>query len=184
MDGKENHRRKSSIVTSEAHRSGRASSSSACFVHSLLETQRRKVDSHADELDHRIGKADAVDPKGASTDVTSAMNSRLLTKKQLSDMAYGVRELSRRLGNIKLKLQVKRVFILTKAHDETLIEYTRELASWLLSSERTSLYTVCATPSTLRRLPLTFFSTALYSRRWSIINALIRKVSPEKTIAD
>lgn len=68
-------------------------------------------------------------------------HSRLLTKKQLSDMAWGV-ELSKRLGSIRLKLKVKTVFILTKAHDESLIKNTREVVRWLLSEERLVRYTV------------------------------------------
>jgi NAD+ kinase len=75
-------------------------------------------------------------------DEPNAMHSRLLTKRQLSDMAWGVRELSKRLGSIKLKLKVKTVFLLTKAHDETLIGNTREVARWLLSPERNVKYTV------------------------------------------
>jgi NAD+ kinase len=71
-----------------------------------------------------------------------AVHSRLLTKKQLSDMAWGVRELSKRLGSIRLKLKVKTVFLLTKAHDEGLIGNTREVAKWLLSPERDVRYTV------------------------------------------
>ncbi|ESZ96526.1 hypothetical protein SBOR_3028 [Sclerotinia borealis F-4128] len=71
-----------------------------------------------------------------------ATHSRLLTKKQLSDMAWGVRELSKRLGSIRLKLKVKTVFILTKAHDESLIANTREVTKWLLSPERQVRYTV------------------------------------------
>ena len=57
-------------------------------------------------------------------------------------MAYGVRELSKRLGSIRLKLKVKTVFLLTKAHDETLIGYTREVVEWLLSKDREIQYTV------------------------------------------
>lgn len=72
----------------------------------------------------------------------SATHSRLLTKKQLSDMAWGVRELSKRLGSIRLKLKVRTVFILTKAHDESLIANTREVTKWLLSPERQVRYTV------------------------------------------
>jgi NAD+ kinase len=72
----------------------------------------------------------------------NAVHSRLLTKKQLSDMAWGVRELSKRLGSIKLKLKVRTVFLLTKAHDETLIGNTRDVARWLLNPERTFRYTV------------------------------------------
>jgi len=71
-----------------------------------------------------------------------AVHSRLLTKKQLSDMAWGVRELSKRLGSVKLKLKVKTVFLLTKAHDETLIGNTREVAKWLLNPDRDVQYTV------------------------------------------
>ncbi|KAH8668180.1 ATP-NAD kinase-like domain-containing protein [Tricladium varicosporioides] len=72
----------------------------------------------------------------------NAVHSRLLTKKQLSDMAWGVRELSKRLGSIRLKLKVKSVFLLTKAYDESLIANTREVAKWLLSPERDVRYTV------------------------------------------
>lgn len=82
----------------------------------------------------RVEVSDTMDP--------NAVHSRLLTKKQLSDMAWGVRELSKRLGSIKLKLKVKTVFLLTKAHDETLIGNTREVAKWLLSREREVRYTV------------------------------------------
>jgi len=58
--------------------------------------------------------------------------SRLLTKKQLSDMAFGIRELSKKLGHIRLLLKVRNVFILTKAHDQKLIANTRDLTEWLL----------------------------------------------------
>ena len=68
--------------------------------------------------------------------------SRLLTKRQLSDMALGVRELSKHLGGIRIKLNVRRIFILTKAYDEDLIDNTRELAQWLLSPDRGTPYTV------------------------------------------
>lgn len=68
--------------------------------------------------------------------------SRMLTKKQLSDMAWGVRELSRRLSSMRVRVRVKSILILTKIYDEDLIPNTRELASWLLSSERDVKYTV------------------------------------------
>ena len=73
----------------------------------------------------------------------SATHSRLLTKKQLVDMAWGVRELSKTLGSLRLRMKVKTVFLLTKAHDETLIEYTRNMVEWLLSKDRSTLYIVC-----------------------------------------
>ena len=66
----------------------------------------------------------------------------MLTKRQLAEMAYGVRELSKRLGSVRLRLRVKTVFLLTKAHDESLIGYTREMVEWLLSKQRDILYIV------------------------------------------
>ncbi len=65
-----------------------------------------------------------------------AVHSRLLTKKQLSEMAWGVRELSRRLGSMRLKFRVKTIFLLTKIYDEDLIPKTRELTRWLLDRRR------------------------------------------------
>ena len=57
-------------------------------------------------------------------------------------MALGVRELSKRLGSVRLKLRVKTVFVLTKAHDEGLIGYTSEVVEWLLSKDRATPYIV------------------------------------------
>ncbi|KAI1377210.1 ATP-NAD kinase [Hypoxylon crocopeplum] len=70
------------------------------------------------------------------------LNSRLLTKRQLTDMAWGVRELSRRLGNIRLKFKARSIFLLTKAYDRELIPKTRDVAKWLLSKDRDVRYTV------------------------------------------
>jgi len=71
-----------------------------------------------------------------------ALHSRLLTKRQLSEMAWGVRELSRRLGSMRIKFRVKTIFLLTKIHDEDLIPKARELTRWLLDKERDVRYTV------------------------------------------
>lgn len=71
-----------------------------------------------------------------------ALHSRLLTKKQLSDMAWGVRELSRRLSSIRLKPKVRSLFILTKIYDGDLVPRTREVVQWLLSPERERRLTV------------------------------------------
>ena len=107
----------------------------ACFVHSLLGKQG---------ISHVLKDIKENDkPDKAVDENSSAINSRLLTKKQLVDMAWGVRELSKKLGSIRLRLKVKNVFLLTKAHDETLIGYTREVVEWLLSKDRPAPYTVC-----------------------------------------
>lgn len=71
----------------------------------------------------------------AAGGVGPAVQSRLLTKKQISDMAFGIRELAKKLAHIRIKMNVRNVFILAKAHDETLIGKTREVAEWLLQQD-------------------------------------------------
>ena len=68
--------------------------------------------------------------------------SRMMTKKQLAEMIFGVRELAKKLGSVKLKLQIQTVFILTKIYDRELLKKTRELTEWLLSKEQDVCYTV------------------------------------------
>ncbi|KAJ4141295.1 hypothetical protein NW768_000506 [Fusarium equiseti] len=70
------------------------------------------------------------------------VRSRLLTKQQLSDMAWGVRELSRRLSSMRIRFKVKSIFILTKIYDQDLIPKTRELVKWLLQHNHEVAYTV------------------------------------------
>jgi NAD+ kinase len=77
-----------------------------------------------------------------STEEVRATYSRLLTKRQLSDMALSVRSMAKRLSNIKVKVNVRSVFLLTKAHDLTLIAKAREVTKWLLSKERDVPYLV------------------------------------------
>ncbi|KAH8599860.1 NAD(H) kinase [Bisporella sp. PMI_857] len=180
FDSRNNYRRKSSLAASDPQAQYNArSKNTECFVHSLLESQRRSstigsLDEIAEVLSnqHEVESANGpygidgmVESKGTKEDKGNstgqedeqswqsqqaspnpspehAVHSRLLTKKQLSDMAWGVRELSKRLGSIKMKLKVKTVFLLTKAHDEALIDNTREVVRWLLSPERKVRYTV------------------------------------------
>ncbi|KJZ80554.1 hypothetical protein HIM_00404 [Hirsutella minnesotensis 3608] len=70
------------------------------------------------------------------------VHSRMLTKKQLSDMAWGVRNLSRRLSSMRIRFRVKSIFILTKVYDHDLIPKTRELVRWLLERDRPVAYVV------------------------------------------
>lgn len=57
-------------------------------------------------------------------------------------MAMGVRNLAKKLGNLKVKLKIKTIFLLTKVHDDTLIAKTRDVVKWLLSKERDAPYIV------------------------------------------
>ena len=112
----------------------------ACFVHQLLErdkaTKAKGVPNGLDGIMENEKEGEKADNHD------SIVHSRLLTKKQLSDMAWGVRELSKKLAAIRLKLKVRTVFLLTKAHDEDLIGYTRGVTEWLLSKERETKYIV------------------------------------------
>lgn len=134
-------RRKSSLVSSEnpklAEQAARKEATTSCFVHQLLEKTKQSRNgqpalSHSE--DTNLDKAS--EPRDQN------VHSRLLTKRQLSEMAIGVRELSKKLGSIRLKLKVTTIFLLTKAHDSDLIELTRNIAAWLLAKDRDTEYTV------------------------------------------
>ncbi|KAI9816869.1 MAG: hypothetical protein M1827_001514 [Pycnora praestabilis] len=141
FDSDNYHRRKSSLVATDGPTIPSPLNNTECFVHSLLEQQRRSGKRHVSVSGLQDGISEKTEDK-KTDDHGLNTHSRLLTKKQLSDMAWGVRELSKRLGSFRLKLRVQNVFLLTKAHDETLIGYTREVAEWLLSKERDTQYTV------------------------------------------
>ncbi len=141
MDQESNYRRKSSFdAPRRARQQTEQHKNTDCFVHALLEKQRKT--GKASTLDDII-ENNHTQYKEEDGVTETPTHSRLLTKKQLSDMAWGVRKLAKTLGSIRLKLKVKTVFLLTKAHDETLIGYTREVAAWLLNKERDVSYIVC-----------------------------------------
>ena len=138
-----------------------------CQVHQLLECQRRVRKARAangaassvaaeQELLHKLrpsggggssstgsGSASGSGGGGPTAAIQGKMRSRLMSKKQLQDMAVGVKELSKRLGSVRQKLNVTTVFLLTKKYDESLIAKTRELVEWLLSPEQDRPYRVC-----------------------------------------
>jgi NAD+ kinase len=96
-----------------------------------------KEEIHVPIDKHSLPNDDASPPTDAG-----ATQSRLLTKIQLSDMAMSVRSLSKKLRSLKVKLKIRSVFLLTKAHDQTLIGKTQDVARWLLSKERDVPYIV------------------------------------------
>lgn len=91
--------------------------------------------------DDAIKPSEAKDRKALKTTPT-VVQSRHLTKKQLSGMAWNVRKLSKKLGSIKLKLTVKSVLLVTKVRDESLVVLTRKVTQWLLSKDRSTKYVV------------------------------------------
>lgn len=137
------HRQRRASQSIPSGRPGAPKRGTSCFVHGLFHDRRLRADgpsipeAFSDDVQSKSDK----DPEEHGED-DEGLASRLLTKTQLSDMAFSIRELSKRLGRFRLKLNVHNVFLLTKAHDETLVELTREVAAWLLSEESGGDYTV------------------------------------------
>jgi NAD+ kinase len=143
-------RRKSSIVLPEAPKIKTDGAGSAqCLVHKLVERTNvvspGKAEPKLPDIKEVDNGAASDGPNGSTSSPPDDMrvtHSRLLTKKQLSAMASSVRNLAKQLGTLKVRLKIKSVFLLTKAHDRTLIAKTREVAKWLLSKDRDVPYLV------------------------------------------
>jgi len=106
----------------------------ACIVHSLLEKHEGVNMGDHNASYEGLSQERRMD-KDPHAHAEQTQHSRLLTKKQISDMAFGIRELSKKLAQIRLKLHVQNIFILGKAHDETLIHHSREVTDWLLTKD-------------------------------------------------
>lgn len=106
----------------------------SCIVHALLE-KHDGVPAHQQAASGEGLAQERLIDKDPHSNADVTQHSRLLTKKQISDMAFGIRELSKKLAQIRLKLHVKNIFILGKAHDESLIKNTRETVDWLLTKD-------------------------------------------------
>jgi NAD+ kinase len=105
--------------------------SARCLVHSLLDgTPNNSGFSSLHEAVDMATQISHEDPSEPHRD------SRVLSKKQLSDMAFGIRELSKNLAHMKLKLKVQNLFILCKVHDDKVVEDARNLALWLLTVDK------------------------------------------------
>ncbi|CAI7633649.1 unnamed protein product [Penicillium palitans] len=162
-----NHRRKSSLVTKDKPRvqphPAQDDRTTACYVHNLIASEWTSPPKHLKDTEDtedviRTLREDETQPvtntKGIQPEklvsvadrdnkpIPTVIESRHLTKRQLSDMAWNVRKLSKKLGSIKLKLTVKNIFIVSKAQDQSLVSLTRKVTRWLLSTDRDSLYVV------------------------------------------
>ncbi|KAL4795942.1 ATP-NAD kinase-like domain-containing protein [Aspergillus venezuelensis] len=165
------HRRKASLVMADEPRlPDHPDEATACFVHSLIagegltparianfriskDKSKLEADIVNEPIEHDIaieeddGEDDGEETgtnkvKKDSNTPPTEVESRHLTKKQLSDMAWNVRNLSKKLDNIRLKLSVKTIFLVTKAGDESVVDSTREVTRWLLSEDRETKYVV------------------------------------------
>lgn len=125
---------------------------SQCFVHKMVENPM-KVDDKLASIDEKSEDTSTTSSRSNTlngdimatkthTEEERRIQSRMLTKKQLSEMAMSVRSLAKKLGSLKVKLKIRSVFLLTKVHDKTLIKKTRDVTRWLLSKERDVRYIV------------------------------------------
>lgn len=123
---------------------------SQCYVHKLVERTsvgdqpkvENKLDGTLESIHENTDGPVAPQNGTVSAEEPRATHSRLLTKKQLSEMALNVRNMAKTLSSVKVKLSIKSIFVLTKAHDPSLIHKTRDLTEWLLSEKRDTQYTV------------------------------------------
>jgi NAD+ kinase len=132
------HRRRSSIVAMRDRSPERPRSSlTNCIVHQLLEGHR--VGAAVKALHQMMGGGVKMEelpaPAVEGAKVERHLQSRLLSKRELSEMSSNIRELSKSLAHIKLKLKVQNIFVLGKAHDPCVVQRTRELTEWLLGHD-------------------------------------------------
>ncbi|KAK7204247.1 ATP-NAD kinase-like domain-containing protein [Myxozyma melibiosi] len=70
--------------------------------------------------------------KGARKHHLSHYSSSALTKKQLAEMAYSVRDLSKYLGTLRIKMRVKKIIVVAKLFDKETIAKASEFVDWIL----------------------------------------------------
>lgn len=101
-----------------------------------------KLDGSLEQISENTDRVSGHRSAATPPEEAPATHSRLLTKQQLSEMALDVRNMAKKLSTVKVKLNIKSIFLLTKAHDPSLISKTRDLSEWLLSEKRGTKYTV------------------------------------------
>lgn len=71
----------------------------------------------------------------AIADKSQVQYSRALTKKQLAEMAFSVRDLSKYLGTLRIKMRVKKIIVVAKIWDKDTISKTAEFVDWMLEHQ-------------------------------------------------
>ncbi|KAF1934917.1 ATP-NAD kinase [Clathrospora elynae] len=134
--GSSGRRRKASLAHHPpmASRPDNGRRTTACIVHSLIQKTDGLPVKDLSQSYEGLAQERRLD-KDPHAQADETQHSRLLTKKEISDMAFGIRELSKKLSQIRLKLKVRNIFILGKAHDEALIVNSRETTDWLLTKD-------------------------------------------------
>lgn len=83
---------------------------------------------------------EAVDVSKVLKALSSEDNISSLSHSRLVKTASGVRELAKQLGKATIRTNVRSVFIVTKARDNSLIYLTRDLAYWLVLAHSKTVY--------------------------------------------
>lgn len=102
---------------------------SSCFLHQSLGASQLLG-----------GEGDGEHEMSLSTEKTH--KPRYPSKRDLDDMTLGIRKLSMQLNNMKFRPKIRRILIVTKAHDDEVIDKTRYLVKWLLSTTLGIKYTI------------------------------------------
>ncbi|KAI5294662.1 hypothetical protein KEM52_003514, partial [Ascosphaera acerosa] len=84
------------------------------------------------EQEARRARADSSAAATSSSSDESYRASRLMNRRQLTELVWNVRSLSKKLGGINLKLDIRNVLVVTKPQDESLVTLTWKVARSLL----------------------------------------------------
>ncbi|OLL27030.1 putative kinase [Neolecta irregularis DAH-3] len=108
----------------------------ACRLHSLLQLSNTAEGIGDEILTRALPDATEHSEPGTPGSPNGSPNSllRCLTKKELSDMVFGVRELSKGLGSPRIHMDLKTIMIITKPNDEDVVTFAKELALWILKT--------------------------------------------------
>ena len=108
----------------------------ACFVHSLLEVQRGFEKTNVSAAQSEPSSRSDSPTRNREAETSKKDLFTHLSKKEISDMALGVRELSKHLGSARLKLNIHHILIVTKPGDHDLVDMSRKITEWLLQQRK------------------------------------------------
>ncbi|KAA8896402.1 hypothetical protein TRICI_006897 [Trichomonascus ciferrii] len=108
---------------------------SKCLVHNLLSFNIPQPKPKEEESDPG-SVAPSLLSDTSSTPVTRQSSNdalNLMSKDAISEMVLSVRDLSKNLSSVSMKLEFHNILIISKITDSSLVSVTRDLALWLLT---------------------------------------------------
>ncbi|KAI5305147.1 hypothetical protein KEM56_005175 [Ascosphaera pollenicola] len=139
----------------------------ACFVHYLLDLPNlaperiRDISTGLADPDVGAQAVQATDVLNHTIDYAKRA-SRLMNRRQLAELVWNVRSLSKELGSINLKLDINNILVVTKPQDSSLVTLTWKVARSLLMGTQ-SRNTLVYVEARLKDHPL-FHLEELYSQ--------------------